>query len=141
MVLADNTTVFSKASILQQVIVALQRYIQPSLQPVINLSGTLIHTNLGRSVLPKDTINALINAASSPVNLEYDLAKGARGERDSHLAGLISLLTGAESATFVNNNGRGGVINPEQPGKTAKKSSSHGGNSSKSAVRSGFRIS
>ena len=76
----------------------------PSLKRVINASGTIIHTNLGRSILPDEAIKAINLAASGPVNLEYDIERGKRGERDSHIENLICRLTGAEAATIVNNN-------------------------------------
>ncbi len=76
----------------------------PSLKRVINASGTIIHTNLGRSILPDKAIKAINLAASGAVNLEYDIERGKRGERDSHIENLICRLTGAEAATVVNNN-------------------------------------
>ena len=76
----------------------------PSLKRIINASGTIIHTNLGRSILPDKAIKAINLAASGSVNLEYDIESGKRGERDSHIENLICRLTGAEAATVVNNN-------------------------------------
>lgn len=76
----------------------------PSLKRVINASGTIIHTNIGRSILPDKAIKAINLAASGSVNLEYDIETGKRGERDSHIEKLICRLTGAEAATIVNNN-------------------------------------
>jgi len=77
---------------------------RPRLRPVFNLTGTVLHTNFGRAVLPAPAINAVLGALATPVALEYDLAGGRRGERDQLLADLLAGLTGAESATVVNNN-------------------------------------
>lgn len=76
----------------------------PRMRRVINLTGTVIHTNLGRSVLPQAAIRHLVAMMSGPNNLEYDLASGSRGERDSIVEGLLCDITGAEAATVVNNN-------------------------------------
>lgn len=77
---------------------------RPSLHPVINATGVVIHTNLGRAPLSAETVAAMAEAAAGYSNLEYDLASGARGSRFVHLEGLLAKVTGAEAGLAVNNN-------------------------------------
>jgi L-seryl-tRNA(Ser) seleniumtransferase len=74
------------------------------LKPIVNATGTILHTNLGRALLPQAAIDAVTAVAGRPANVEYDLAMGGRGRRELVIEQLLVTLTGAEAATVVNNN-------------------------------------
>jgi len=76
----------------------------PSLRRVLNATGVVVHTNLGRAPLPEAALSHVVEAARGYSNLEYDLAAGARGSRQVHVAAILGRLTGAEAAVVVNNN-------------------------------------
>jgi L-seryl-tRNA(Ser) seleniumtransferase len=77
---------------------------RPSLQRVLNATGVVVHTNLGRAPLADEALARVQETARGYSNLEYDLAEGARGSRQDHVAGILRRLTGAEAALVVNNN-------------------------------------
>ena len=83
---------------------------RPSLRRVLNATGVLIHTNLGRAPLAQSALDRVREVGGSYSNLEYDLGAGARGSRQDHLVGLLQRITGAEASLVVNNNAAGVML-------------------------------
>ena len=99
-----NGTAVSDAERLSQVEARLRRTVAPRLRRVINASGVILHTNLGRAPLSRAAVEAVAAAAASYTNVELDIDTGRRGERSALLAGLLTAVFGCEAALVVNNN-------------------------------------
>jgi L-seryl-tRNA(Ser) seleniumtransferase len=93
-----------KSKIITKIIILIEEKSRLNLREVINATGTIIHTNLGRSKLMESSVENIIKIANNYNNLEYNLTTGKRGSRYSHIENLICEITGAESALVVNNN-------------------------------------
>lgn len=91
------------ASVGELISAQVEKILSRSLQPVINATGVILHTNLGRAPLPESVVDEFRRSATQYSNLEYDLEAGARGKRDVHTGELLTRLTGAEAAIVVNN--------------------------------------
>jgi L-seryl-tRNA(Ser) seleniumtransferase len=98
-----TVTSFEIESIEELIALEADRILHPSVQPVINATGVILHTNLGRAPLSAAVADAIKNTATQYSNLEYSLASGARGRRDDHTSELLARLTGAQEAIVVNN--------------------------------------
>jgi L-seryl-tRNA(Ser) seleniumtransferase len=95
----------SEMEIIQLAEAKVEKWVKPGLVAVINATGVILHTNLGRAPLSRAAISAMVAASQSYSSLEYDLEKGVRSKRSEHAEQLLTRLTGAESALVVNNNG------------------------------------
>ena len=101
----DETEIIRRTeSLLPDIASAAEKLFSPNLKPVVNATGTVLHTNLGRALISKKHAEHLMAIVSGYSNLEYDLEAGARGERYSHFEKLLCKITGAEAAMAVNNN-------------------------------------
>ena len=100
----SNGKIPDQIEIIKQVKEQLETWMKSSLQPVINATGVILHTNLGRAPLSSAALQAIQAVTSGYSNLEYDLAKGQRGSRLVHAEELLKQLTGAPAALVVNNN-------------------------------------
>jgi L-seryl-tRNA(Ser) seleniumtransferase len=107
---AGDTASYDVEALLAQAAERLQRAFLPSLRAVINATGVIIHTNLGRAPLSAGAQQAIVEAAAAYTTLEYDLDSGQRGSRSVHAARLLQEVTGAEAALVVNNNAAGLVL-------------------------------
>ena len=102
---AETSTEKSDSGYLESLVVAeVAAILAPSLRRVINATGVILHTNLGRAPLSCAAIAEIVETAANYSNLEYDVSRGARGKRDVHTGRLLAELSGAESAIVVNNN-------------------------------------
>jgi L-seryl-tRNA(Ser) seleniumtransferase len=101
---AQSTEDLTADALLSRAAALLESWAEPGLRPVLNLTGVVVHTNLGRSALAEDAIGRVVAVARAYSNLEYDLLSGARGHREGHVEALLTRLTGAEAGFVVNNN-------------------------------------
>ncbi|SMO49587.1 L-seryl-tRNA(Sec) selenium transferase [Melghirimyces algeriensis] len=94
----------TESALIAQAIKTLHHLTEPQLRPILNATGIVLHTNLGRAILSEDAVKAVHQVARSASNLEFQLHEGIRGSRYDHVEALLCRLTGAEAAMVVNNN-------------------------------------
>jgi L-seryl-tRNA(Ser) seleniumtransferase len=94
----------AEGALAARVVADARRLTAPGPVPMINATGVILHTNLGRAPLSRAALDAVVRAAAGYSNLEYDLVRGTRGSRQVHVEGLLAFLSGAEAALAVNNN-------------------------------------
>ena len=104
MILEGSIADLSEESLMPEIASAIERFSSFSLKPLINATGVVIHTNLGRSILSEKIIENIRRVSESYSNLEYDIDKGKRGKRYTHIKRILREVTGAEDALIVNNN-------------------------------------
>jgi L-seryl-tRNA(Ser) seleniumtransferase len=104
MILEGSAADLSEESLLPEIATAIERLASLSLKPLINATGVVIHTNLGRSILSEKILENIKRVSEGYSNLEYDIDKGKRGKRYSHIKKVLREVTGAEDALVVNNN-------------------------------------
>jgi|SRR5215211_2702803 len=100
----ELATGFEPGDVVERVLDELDDLARPRLRRVLNATGVVVHTNLGRAPLPESALERLREIGLGYSNLEYDLAEGVRGSRQDHVAAILRRLTGAEAALVVNNN-------------------------------------
>ncbi|WP_419776899.1 L-seryl-tRNA(Sec) selenium transferase [Malaciobacter marinus] len=103
-ILSNKTNNFNEEQLIENTINEYEKITKPSLQNLINATGIIVHTNLGRSLISQESFDKVKKVASSYNNLEYDLQAGKRGERYSHIVKALQNLTACEDAIVVNNN-------------------------------------
>lgn len=103
-ILAGEVKTIDEAALIDEVKRRYEKLIEPSFKPLINATGVVVHTNLGRSILDGDLIDEIKPLLTGYGNLEYDIAEGKRGSRYTHLGRLMREVIGCEEVLIVNNN-------------------------------------
>ena len=101
--LRESDKIFTFEDVFERVLHALDRHVRSRLQPIINGTGVILHTNFGRAPLSQTALESIAQMSANYSNLEFDLASGQRGNRAGYLEHNLAILCGAESATVINN--------------------------------------